>query len=119
MVQLMQSITSRMESDSDIVSNDLWDIDKINRQVKENEAKNLIGANLNGVRYSPQSIIPFSRCIFLRLHAGIGIGNHFIQYLETFIDIDVERISHEEFQLRETRNTTEHKVHQLRKEKEV
>jgi hypothetical protein len=53
------------------------------------------------------------------LHAGIGIGNRIIQYLETFIDIDVEQISHEEFQLHETRNTTEHEVHGLRKEKEV
>ncbi len=107
------------QSGSDIVSDDLWDIDTINQQVKENETKNLSGANMKGVRSSPLSIIPFSRCIFSGLHAGIGIGNRIIQYLETFIDIDVEQISHEEFQLRETRNTTEHEVHRLRKEKEV
>ena len=74
---------------------------------------------MKGVQSYPLSIIPFSRCIFSGLHAGIGIGNHIIQYLKTFIDIDVEQISHEEFQLRKTRNTTEHEVYRLRKEKEV
>lgn len=105
------------QSCSDIVGDNLWDIDKINQQVKENETKNLTGVNMKGVRSSPLSIIPFSRCIFSGLHVGIGIDNRIIQYLEVFIDINVEEISHEEFQLRETRNTTEHELHCLRKEK--
>ena len=40
------------------------------------------------------------------MHAGIGIGNGLIAHLEEFIDVEVEQISHEEYQLREDKSTT-------------
>ena len=65
------------------------------------------------------SSIPFSRIIFSGLHAAIGIGNRIIQHLEKFIDVDVEDISHEEFQLRASKTSSEDTIKTLRGLKEV
>jgi hypothetical protein len=64
-------------------------------------------------------LIPFSRIIFSGLHAGIGIGNRLIDHLEEFIDVDVEDMSHEEFQLRASKASSENDIKHLRNMKEV
>jgi hypothetical protein len=64
-------------------------------------------------------LIPFSRIIFSGLHAGIGIGNRLIDHLEEFIDVDVENISHEEFQLRASKASSKNDIKHLRNMKEV
>jgi hypothetical protein len=65
------------------------------------------------------SSIPFSRIIFSGLHAAIGIGNRIIQHLEEFIDVDIEDISHEEFQPRASKTSSEDTIKTLRGLKEV
>ena len=74
---------------------------------------------MKGVRRSPSCLIPFLCILFSGLHAGIGIGNALITYLETFIDVVIEQISHEEFQLRHDRTTTEECIQCLRDLKAV
>jgi hypothetical protein len=58
-----------------------------------------------GVRTSPKFMIPFKRILFLGLHASIGIGNVFVTKLEEFIDINIELILPEEFQLHKTKSS--------------
>jgi hypothetical protein len=102
------------------VSNDmLWDIHQINLQVDCNVKNGFTDARMKGVWSSPMSSISFSRIIFSGLHAGIGIGNRIINHLEEFIDVDVEDISHEEFQLRASKRLLDHTIKTLRDLKEV
>ncbi len=89
----------------------LWDINGINFQVDCNVAR--------GFTDSPKSPIPFSRIIFSGLHAGIGIGNRLIDHLEEFIDVDVENISHEEFQLLASKKSSENDIKHFRDLKQV
>jgi hypothetical protein len=104
----------------DVNNNDmLWDINGINVQVDCNVAHGFTDARMRGVRSSPKSLIPFARIIFSGLHAGIGIGNRHIEHLEEFIDVDVEKISHEEFQLRASKESSENNIKHLRNLKEV
>jgi hypothetical protein len=56
---------------------------------------------------------------FSGLHAGIGIGNRITNHLEVFIDVDVEDISHKEFQLRASKWSSDHTIKTLRDLKEV
>jgi hypothetical protein len=65
------------------------------------------------------SSIPFSIIIFSGLHAKIGTGNRIIKHLEDFIDIDVEDISHEKFQQRASKTSSDHTINSLRDLKEV
>ena len=102
------------------VSDDMmWDIHQIDLQVDCNVKNGFTDARMKGVRSSPMSSIPFSRIIFSGLHAAIGIGNRIIQHLEEFIDVDVEEISHEEFQLRAYKTSSEDTIKTLRGLKEV
>ena len=106
--------------DCDVNINDmLWDINGINFQVDCNVARCFTDARIRGVRSSPKSLIPFSRIIFSGLHAGIGIGNRLIDHLEEFIDVDVENISHEEFQLRSSKESSENDIKHFRDLKQV
>jgi hypothetical protein len=97
----------------------LWDINGINEQVNYNVAHGYSDAHMQGVRSSPRSLIPFSRIIFSGLHAMIGIGNRLINHLEEIIDVDVENISHEEFQLRASKESAENDIKHFRHLKEV
>ena len=97
----------------------LWDIDKVKQQVDENKTNKNKGVAMKGVRSCPLLTIPISRCIFSGLHAGIGIGNNLIEYLEAFIDVDVEQVSHEEFQLRAQKKAIAQKKEELKEEKEA
>jgi hypothetical protein len=65
------------------------------------------------------SSISFSRIIFSGLLAKIGIGNRIVKHLEVFIDIDVEDIPHEEFQLHASKTSFNHTIKSLRDLKEV
>jgi hypothetical protein len=106
--------------DCDVNSNNmLWDINGINVQVDCNVARGYSDARMQGVRSSPKSLIPFSRIIFSGLHAMIGIGNRLINHLEEIIDVDVENISHEEFQLRASKESAENDIKHFRHLKEV
>ena len=106
--------------DCDVNSNNmLWDINGINVQVDCNVAHGFTDARMQGVRSSPKSLIPFPRIIFSGLHAMIGIGNKLINHLEEIIDVDVENISHEEFQLRASKESAENDIKHLRHLKEV
>ena len=104
---------------ADVGDNHLWDIGKINEQVATNISMGNTDAKMLGVRREPYTEIPFNNIIFSGLHAGIGIGNRIIKHLETFIDVSVEHVSPEEFQLREKKKTAEHKIKQIRDQKEV
>jgi len=64
-------------------------------------------------------LIPFLRIIFSGLHAGIGIGNRLIDHLEEFIDVDVENISHKEFQLHASKESSEKDIKHFRDLKHV
>jgi hypothetical protein len=97
----------------------LWDINGINVQVDCNVAHGFTDARMWGVPSSPKSLIPFSRIIFSGLHASIGIGNRLINHLKEFIDVDVENISHKEFQLRAPKESSENDINHLRHLKEV
>ena len=103
----------------DMNDDKLWDIDKIKQQVDANVADQKKGVDMKGVRSYPLLIIPISRCIFSGLHAGIGIGNRLIEYLEAFIDVDVEQISHEEFQIRGEKIATAQKKEDLTEERKA
>ena len=88
----------------------LWDMAGIIEQAASN-VENGFGVTdksdprMMGVRNAPKSNIPFKRHIFSVLHAGIGIGNRIVKELETFIDLDIEHITPEEFQKRTERDT--------------
>lgn len=97
----------------------LWDIDEIKRQDEINKLNGHKETKMMGVRGSPMLKIPFSNIIFSGLHAGIGIGNRIIAHLEAFIDIDIEKISHEEFQLRESKRNAEEEIKQMRNQKQT
>ena len=104
----------------DVNNNDmLWDINGINVQVDCNVAHGFTDARMRGVWLSPKSLIPFAQIIFSGFHAGIGIGNRLIEHLEEFIDVDDENISHEEFQLRASKESSENNIKHLRNLKEV
>ena len=104
----------------DVNTNDvLWDINGINVQVGCNDAHGLTDACMLGVWLSPKSLIPFARIIFSGLHAGIGISNQLIKHLKDFIDVNVETISYEEFQLRASKESSENNIKHLRHLKEV
>jgi hypothetical protein len=106
--------------DCDVNSNNmLWDINGIIVKVDCNVAHGYSDARMQGVRSSPRSLIPFSRIIFSGLHAMIGIGNRLINHLEEIIDVDVENISHEEFQLRASKESAENDIKHFRHLKEV
>ncbi len=97
------------------VSNDMmWDIHQIGLQVNCNVENGFTDAWMKGVWSSPMSSIPFSGIIFSGLHAEIGIGNRIIHHLEEFIDVDVEDISHEEFQLQASKTSSEDTIKTLR-----
>ncbi len=101
--------------DCDVNSNDmLWDINGINAQVDCNVAHGFTDARMQGVRSSPKTLIPFLRIIFSGLHAGIGIGNRLINHIKEVIDVDVENISHKEFQLRASKESSESDIKHLR-----
>ncbi len=51
--------------------------------------------------------------------AAIGIGNRFVNHLEDFIDIDVDDIAHEEFQLCASKSSLDLTIKTLRGLKEV
>jgi len=102
-----------------IQSDEMWDINKIDAQVKKIAEDKLTGTDMVGVRRSPLAKIPFDNIIFAGLHAGIGIGNMITDHLEEFIDIEVEHLSDEEFRVRQTKRTTERDVKELRDEKDV
>lgn len=89
--------------DCDVNNDELWDIQKIKHQADENEREGYKDVRMKGVRSHPYFTIPFERCIFSGLHAGIGIGSRLKDHLEEFIDIDIEieSLSRKEFQLRE------------------
>jgi hypothetical protein len=97
----------------------LWDIHQINLQVDCNAENSFTDARMKEVRSSPMSSIPFSRIIFSGLHAEIDIGNRLIHHLDELIDIDVENISPEEFQLRASKTSSDHTIKSLRDLKEV
>jgi hypothetical protein len=104
----------------DVNNNDmLWDINGINVQVDCNVAHVFTDARMRGVWLSPKSLIPFAQIIFSGFHAGIGIGNRLIEHLEEFIDVDDENISHEEFQLRASKESSENNIKHLKNLKEV
>jgi hypothetical protein len=97
------------------LSNDmLWDINDIKLQADCNVENGFRDAQMKGVRSLPMSSIPFSRIIFSGLHAAIGIGNRIVNHLEEFIDVDVEDISHKEFQLRASKSSSELTIKTLR-----
>ena len=97
----------------------MWTIERINAQVTKIANNNLTGTDMRGVRCSLLAKIPFSNIIFAGLHAGIGIGNMITDYLEEFIDIEVEHLSDEEFRERQTKIDTEYDLRELRDEKAV
>ena len=97
------------------LSNDmLWDINEIKLQADCNVENGFRDAQMKGVGSLPMSSIPFSRIIFSGLHAAIGIGNRIVHHLEEFIDVDVEDISHEEFQLRASKSSSKLTIKTLR-----
>ena len=53
------------------------------------------------------------------MHAGIGIGNGLIAHLKEFIDVKIEKISHEEYQLCEDKSATEDCIKFIRELKDV
>ncbi len=97
----------------------MWDIHQIDLQVGCNVKNGFTDARMKGVQSSPMSSIPFSRIIFSGLHAEIGISNRIINDLEEFINVDVEDISHEEFQLQASKTSSEDTIKTLRDLKEV
>jgi hypothetical protein len=97
----------------------LWNINGINFQVDCNVTHGFTDARMRGVCSSPNSFIPFLIIIFSGLHAGIGIGNRLIDHLKEFIDVDVENILQEEFQLRASKESSENDTKHLRHLKEV
>ena len=102
-----------------ILQDEMWTIDTINAQVEKIAKDKLTGTVMLGVRRSPIVKIPFNNIIFAGLHAGIGIGNMITDYLEEFIDVEVEHLSDEEFQTRQEKRDTEREVQELRAEKDV
>ena len=80
-----------------ILDDDMWNIDRINTQVEKITKDKLTGTDMMGVRRSPIADIPFNSIIFAGLHAGIGIGKMITDYIEEFIDIEVEQISDNKF----------------------
>ena len=98
----------------------LWDVESIRQQAASNEKNGYTDTpKMMGVRRSPLTNIPFKNIIFAGLHAGIGIGNRIIAHLEAFIDIDIEHVTPEEFQLRETKASAEELVAELRAKKKL
>ena len=49
----------------------------------------------------------------------MACNNRLIEHLEEFIDVDVENISHKEFQLRASKESSENNIKHLRNLKEV
>jgi hypothetical protein len=83
----------------------LWSVDRLNEQVGINKTNKYSDKRRMGVDTSPKFMIPFKHILFSDLHASIGIGNVFVTKLEEFIDVDIELILPEEFQLRKTKSS--------------
>jgi hypothetical protein len=98
----------------------LWDVESIIQQAASNESNGYTDTpKMLGVRRSPLTKIPFKNIIFAGLHAGIGIGNRIVAHLEAFIDIDIEHVTPEEFQVRESKANAEQLVAVLRAERNL
>jgi len=95
----------------------LWSVERVNEQVSTNKINGYSNKRRMGVRNSPKFMIPFARILFSGLHASIGISGVFIHKLEEFIDVDVEHLSAEEFQIRETKSSASIQIDLLRDDK--
>jgi len=95
----------------------LWSVERVNEQVSTNKINGYSDKRRMGVRNSPKFMIPFGRILFSGLHASIGISGVFIHKLEEFIDVDVEHLSAEEFQIRETKSSASIQIDLLRYDK--
>jgi hypothetical protein len=78
-------------------------VDRVNEQVGINEANGYSDKRQMGVRTSPKLMISFACIVFSGLHASIEIGGVLVNKLVEFIDVDMEHIPLEEFQLRKTK----------------
>ena len=114
-----RSSKSDWQTGRPILDVEMWDIETIKAQVLNIRSNKLTGTAMLGVRRSPLLKIPFNNIIFAGLHAGIGIGNMITDYLEEFVDIEVEHLSDEEFRTRQTKRDTERDIQELREEKEI
>ena len=99
------------------VNNLLWSVNQICKQVSINKMNRYSDKWRMGVRTLPVFMNPFDRIFFSGLHASIGICNLFVNKLEEFIHINIEHISPEEFQLRETKSSTCNQIKLLQAEK--
>ena len=97
----------------------LWSVEHVNKQVSTNEMNGYSDERKMGVRNSPKFIIPFERILFSGLHGSIVIGGVFVHKLEEFINVDVEHISAEEFQHRETKSSRSIQIDALRADKKI
>ena len=97
----------------------LWSVKRVKEQVSTNEMNGYSDERRMGVCNLPKFTIPFECILFSGLHASIGIGGVFVHKLEEFIDVDVEHISAEEFQLRETKSSASIQIDLLREDKKI
>lgn len=103
----------------------LWTVARIGVQVQKNTEAGYppsvkkTDPKMKGVRRTPICKIPFERVIFAVLHAAIGIGNALIEYLERFIDAEIEPVSNEEVQVRAELKMIVNQLKELRRVKQV
>jgi hypothetical protein len=97
----------------------LWSVERVNKQVSTNKINGYSDERRMGVQNSPKFMIPFACILFSGLHASIGIGGVFIRKVEEFIDVDVEHLSAEEFQIHETKSSASIQIDLLRDHKKT
>ena len=86
----------------------IWDMAGVEKQAQDNIQDGNKGTEMNGVRRTPLLEIPFANISCSGLHAGISISNRLVQVLDEFIDVQVENLSHKEYQLQgSARETTD------------
>jgi hypothetical protein len=97
----------------------LWNIGPVNQQVAINNEKRYTDERRMGVRSSLLFSIPFIRILFSVLHVMIGIGGVLVTILEAFIECEIEKLSHQEYQLRQVKANSELEITTLRADKKV
>ena len=85
----------------DITAGQLWTVASLTERAQSNTTAELEGRARGGVKRKP-FVEKQVHVVFPALHAMIGLGNDLLKYFFDTIDADIEPISREELELRES-----------------
>ena len=101
-----------------LTAGQLWTVESLTARAKANEDNNATGAARGGVKRRPY-FMKRVHVVFPALHAMIGLGNDLLKYFFDTIDAEIEPISREEMEMRESVGRNKTLLHTIKQDYEV